>query len=71
MTINKSQGQTLQRVGLHLQKEVFAHGQLYVALSRVGSIDCLSVFLGETKTDDGNTESRTASKNIVYQEVLS
>ncbi|MGH9060520.1 MAG: DEAD/DEAH box helicase, partial [Acidimicrobiales bacterium] len=37
MTINKAQGQTLQRVGLFLPSHVFPHGQLYVALSRVGS----------------------------------
>jgi ATP-dependent DNA helicase PIF1 len=34
MTINKSQGQTFDRVGIYLKDNVFAHGQLYVALSR-------------------------------------
>ena len=37
MTMNKSQGQTLSRVGLDLRDDVFCHGQLYVALSRTTS----------------------------------
>ena len=33
MTINKSQGQTFQIVGIALEYSVFSHGQLYVAFS--------------------------------------
>ena len=36
MTINKAQGQTLERVGIHLPEPCFTHGQLYVATSLVG-----------------------------------
>ncbi|XP_058754699.1 uncharacterized protein LOC131627853 [Vicia villosa] len=35
MTINKSQGQSLDWVGLYIPRDVFTHGQIYVALSRV------------------------------------
>ncbi|XP_026400441.1 ATP-dependent DNA helicase PIF1-like [Papaver somniferum] len=35
MTIKKSQGQSVQHVGIDLKTPVFCHGQLYVALSRL------------------------------------
>ena len=34
MTINKSQGQSLGKVGLDLRNPVFGHGQFYVSVSR-------------------------------------
>ncbi|XP_076946525.1 uncharacterized protein LOC143618078 [Bidens hawaiensis] len=56
MTINKSQGQSLSRVGLYLKKPVFTHGQLYVALSRVTRRDGLKVLILDS---DGNTSNET------------
>ncbi|UYV67116.1 hypothetical protein LAZ67_4003936 [Cordylochernes scorpioides] len=41
MTINKAQGQTFARVGLLLQEPVFTHGQLYVAFSRVRTLNSI------------------------------
>lgn len=38
MTVHKSQGQSLARVGIELTGDVFSHGQLYVALSRVTDV---------------------------------
>ena len=63
MTINKSQGQTLTRVGLDLENPVFAHGQLYVALSRVTDAQNLQVLFAPDNHDK-------QTMNIVYREVL-
>ena len=64
MTINKSQGQTFDRVGLFLPSPVFTHGQLYVAFSRVR--DSESIKVGMYGGDDG----RFITRNIVYSDVL-
>ncbi|XP_028803307.1 ATP-dependent DNA helicase pfh1-like [Neltuma alba] len=45
MTINKSQGQSMTNVGLYLRRPVFTHGQLYVALSRVKSMDGIKILI--------------------------
>ncbi|WOH02486.1 hypothetical protein DCAR_0521875 [Daucus carota subsp. sativus] len=63
MTINKSQGQSLEKVGLYLPKPVFSHGQLYVAISRVTSPEGLRIFV---ESQMGLTTNITA--NVVYKE---
>jgi len=65
MTINKSQGQTLQNVGLYLPRLVFSHGQLYVAISRVTSRKGLRILI-----DDDTDPNTNATQNIVYKEIL-
>ena len=45
MTINKSQGQSIGKVGIFLGSPVFSHGQLYVALSRCKNWNCIKVNL--------------------------
>ena len=43
ITINKSQGQTFDCVGVDIRREVFDHGQLYVALSRAREFAAVKV----------------------------
>jgi len=47
MTINKSQGQSVEHVGINLQTLVFSYKQLYVAFSRCTSSLNISVLLLE------------------------
>ncbi|XP_074326833.1 uncharacterized protein LOC141664775 [Apium graveolens] len=65
MTINKSQGQSLQIVGLFLPKPVFTHGQLYVAVSRVTSPNGLKIFI---ESDMGRNTN--IIQNVMYKEIF-
>ncbi|KAK3207146.1 hypothetical protein Dsin_021192 [Dipteronia sinensis] len=67
MTINKSQGQTLDYVGIYLPQPVFSHGQLYVALSRTKNANSIKVLIRPTNVENSNDRS---TKNIVYKELL-
>jgi len=65
MTINKSQGQTLSHVSLHLTDDVFSHGQLYVAFSRAKASANIKVLLLDT------IHGRIGlMRNVVYEEAL-
>jgi hypothetical protein len=62
----KAQGQTLQRMALVLNgKQCFSHGQVYVAMSRVTSINGIRVFSPSTCRGGKN-----AIENVVYHELL-
>ena len=63
MTINKSQGQSYNRVGIYLRNEVFSHGQLYVALSR-------GRHPTNIKVANENANAAGMVKNEVYHEVF-
>ena len=76
MTINKSQGQTFDRIGLLLNKPVFSHGQLYVAISRVRSFNSLRIIIQDIPRGQNmqgrfdNYPDVVFTKNVVQPEVL-
>ena len=45
MTINKSQGQTIKKVGIYIDSPLFSHGHLYTAMSRVCEKNLLKILI--------------------------
>ncbi|KAF1897484.1 hypothetical protein Lal_00035190 [Lupinus albus] len=57
MTINKSQGQSLESVKVYIPKPVFSHGQLYIDISRI-------------LIHDKGINPLKSTTNVVYKEVF-
>lgn len=66
MTYNKSQGQTLDKILLDIVTSPFAHGHLYVALSRVTLYSNIRVLCNEEEV----FERAPTVKNITYSELI-
>jgi ATP-dependent DNA helicase PIF1 len=62
MTINKSQGHTLNNIGVYLPSLIFYHGQLYVAITQVTSSANIKIFSGQGPEE--------YMRNAVYRKVL-
>lgn len=65
MTVKKSQGQSLDTVGLYLPRDVFTHGQIYVTLSRVRTKKGIKILI-----HDKNDKFKSIMANVVYKEVF-
>ena len=69
ITSNKSQGQTLDKVGVYLKNHFFSHGQLYVAISRGRSSKAIDIFVpSEISLKKGK---KTANRKLVKNPTLS
>ncbi|KAG2215167.1 hypothetical protein INT45_011842 [Circinella minor] len=69
MTINKAQGQTMDQVGLYLPEHPFAHGLLYVAMSRVRTPTSIHITLDRDNSSINGLPG-FYTRNVVYREVL-
>jgi PIF1-like helicase len=69
MTINKAQGDTFDWIVLYLTAPVFAHGQLYVAMSRVKSRSNIKICLGP-HPQQGKTGEHVITLNKVDRSVI-
>ena len=49
LSAQKSQGQSLNQVGFYFTADVFAHGQLYTALSRANGWNYITILMEEGK----------------------
>ena len=68
MSINKSQGQTLTKVGIYLSKSVFIHGLLYVAMSRIKRYNGLQFALASPSENSMAMTSYT--NDVVFKSTL-
>jgi len=64
VTINKSQGQTMDFVGVNCIDPCFTHGQTYVAASRVGCQSRVRFLI------EHDRELGFVTRNVVYTEAL-
>jgi hypothetical protein len=66
LSVNKSQGQQFERLALDITHSAFAHGHLYVALSRIRMADNIRFFV----TDENLINNIPFTNNVVYPEII-
>ena len=64
ITINKSQGQSFDAIGLYLRRPLFSHGQLYVALCKTRCKNPNKIFI------QNELDNKSRINNIVWKEIF-
>jgi ATP-dependent DNA helicase PIF1 len=67
VTVNKSQGQTIKKLGFYIDSPLFSHGHLYTAMSRVTNPKNLKIMLEKKKYKNRNG---FFINNVVFKEVF-
>ena len=71
LTINRAQGQSAQKCGILLPRNIWTHGQIYVAFSRCGNPNNVYVWTEQSQFKDYKLQpGKTYIKNVVYREVI-
>ena len=71
LTINRAQGQSAAKCGILLPKNVWTHGQIYVAFSRCGNPNNVFVWAEQSQFEEyGLQPEKKYVKNVVYREVI-
>ena len=65
--LNRVLSVRLSKVELYLEKDFFSHGQLYVAMSRVGNPNNLSML---SRSGQFINVAGTYTDNVVFHEIL-
>jgi len=66
--VHKVQGQTINKLLFDARENIFSHGGLYVALSRVRKFSNIAFVINEESV--GTNEDYILLKNIVYKEIF-
>jgi ATP-dependent DNA helicase PIF1 len=68
LSIDKSQGQTINQIGMYLPKPCFSHGQFYVGLSRVSKFTSVKCAIDTTDQHGYQTDQSTGKldKSKIY-----
>jgi hypothetical protein len=68
-TVNRAQGGTYDIVGIHALHPLWAHGQLYTAITRVTSADGLTILCDRALMFNRNGEMMPTVRNVVHPRV--
>ena len=69
-TFNSCQGLTLDRAVIDMRVPVFAHGQLYTALSRVRSRELLRCLFDPINPEGSTQDDHFKVKNVIFDDLL-